>query len=74
MFSIVSSNPDPKIAVLRVRRHATSPTEADEIFAEAQDGHVIPVDMNHMPYTESMDEVPEDEQPIIRKFRAGDAF
>ena len=74
MLRIISSNPSPEIGFLSVRRHATTEIEAEEIFAQNSESRVIPVDTNHMPYTEFQTEIPEDDRPTIKKFRTGDAF
>ncbi len=73
MLKLVSSNPSPKISSLRVRRHATSPDEAEEIFVQ-NSGHVTLLDRNEMPYTESQSELPEEDQPTLKIFRAGKEF
>jgi len=74
MLRVASSNDCPKIGSLNMRRHATSSVEADEMFAQNSEGRVIPVDMNSMPFTEITSEIPEDEQPILKRFRTGEAF
>jgi hypothetical protein len=74
MLRVASSNDCPKIGSLSMRRHATSSVEADEMFAQNADGRVIPVDTNSMPFMELQADIPEDEQPILKRFRAGEAF
>ncbi len=74
MLKLISNNDSPKISSLRVRRHATSPIEAEEIFSQNSEGHVMPVDMNSMPYTESQSELSEQDQPTLKKFKAGEEF
>lgn len=74
MLKLVSQNPSPVISSLRLRRHATSQEEADEIFSQNSGNHIVPIDTNNMPYTELQSELSEEERPVIKKFRAGEEF
>lgn len=72
MLQIVSDN--SLIQEVCIRRHATSELEADEIFTQADDYTVVPVDRNNMPYAECRDELSEDVRPSMKEFRASGCF
>lgn len=74
MLKLITNNDNPTIGWLRMRRNATTPIEADEIFSENTEGRIISIDVNKMPFTELISEIPKEEQPTLKNFRAGEAF
>ena len=74
MLKVASNNDCPKIESINIRRYATSSVEADEIFEQNSKGRILSADINCMPFTEITNEIPENEQPTIKKFRTGEAF
>ena len=44
------------------------------MFSKNPDGRIVPVDVNNMPFTEDLSDIPKTDQPTLKKFRTGTDF
>jgi hypothetical protein len=73
MLTVVTRK-DPKISSLSITRHVTCKEEMDEIIDQQPEGRLITLNSMDMPFIQHKIDIPEDEQPSLRKFRSGEAF